>query len=390
MEQMNSQGTTDSDDRSIRLLVSGQRNGMPEGQLSSSPNIQVELAGAHIGDIKVYAEAKSLMIQKKFSIDDKMRNDIIKRVCSGAKGMFLYAKVVLGNLLSQLTRGHFKRELEAENFPKGLDEAYERVVVHVLENPDQGERDAAKNILGLVICAERPLMWKEIQSHFCINIEAETADVDFWLPMPCKNLCGSLVYVEQTTSALDQVVNLVHESARLYLLQTQRFVLEAENAKLAMFCARYLGSSPFIVGTEPAITDHFLTGYYGFLDYAAANWWRHAKRLIDTLSPETSSNSDLSAAILAISKLSKSSKLSKPENSSAKEAEELQRKIQGLQHDGRDWEAVFPVEGRVHAVRNSISGVGTEWANGMNGKYSNEEESHGVDYLYVCPNLSPE
>ncbi|KAK0728767.1 hypothetical protein B0T26DRAFT_869746 [Lasiosphaeria miniovina] len=159
--QRDSQGT-DSDDRNIRLLVSGQRNGILEERLSSSPNIQVELAGAHIRDIEVYAEAKSLMIQKKFSIGDEIRNDIIKRVCSAAQGMFLYAKVVLGNLLGQLTRGHFKRELKAENFQKGLDEAYERVVIHVLENPDQGERDAAKNILGLVICAERPLMWKEI------------------------------------------------------------------------------------------------------------------------------------------------------------------------------------------------------------------------------------
>jgi hypothetical protein len=38
--------------------------------------------------------------------------------------MFLYAKVVLSNLLSQPTRGHFKMELQEENFPKGMDQAY--------------------------------------------------------------------------------------------------------------------------------------------------------------------------------------------------------------------------------------------------------------------------
>lgn len=38
--------------------------------------------------------------------------------------MFLYVKVVLGNLLAQQTLGHFKRELNDENFPKELDEAY--------------------------------------------------------------------------------------------------------------------------------------------------------------------------------------------------------------------------------------------------------------------------
>jgi hypothetical protein len=38
--------------------------------------------------------------------------------------MFLYAKVVLDNLLRQPSRGHFKRELREENFPKGMDQAY--------------------------------------------------------------------------------------------------------------------------------------------------------------------------------------------------------------------------------------------------------------------------
>ena len=39
-------------------------------------------------------------------------------------GMFLYAKIVLSNLLSQTSRGLFKRELNEENFPKGLEQAY--------------------------------------------------------------------------------------------------------------------------------------------------------------------------------------------------------------------------------------------------------------------------
>ena len=38
--------------------------------------------------------------------------------------MFLYAKVVLSNLLDQPTSGDFERELEEENFPQGMDQAY--------------------------------------------------------------------------------------------------------------------------------------------------------------------------------------------------------------------------------------------------------------------------
>ena len=151
--------------------------------------------------------------------------------------MFLYAKVVLGNLLSQRSLGNIKRELKQENFPKGLDQAcvlplkkplslevlitvyrYERVAVYVLENPNEEEREAAKKILGYTICAERPMMWKELQSRFCISIDSDTADPDFLLSVSCKNICGSLVEIEPDAvfnTSPDITVTLVHETARM-------------------------------------------------------------------------------------------------------------------------------------------------------------------------------
>ena len=38
--------------------------------------------------------------------------------------MFLYAKVVLDNLLSQDSPADFKEEMSTDNFPDGLDAAY--------------------------------------------------------------------------------------------------------------------------------------------------------------------------------------------------------------------------------------------------------------------------
>ena len=37
--------------------------------------------------------------------------------------MFLYAKIVLSNLLNQVSLYCFKQELKSKNFPKGLEEA---------------------------------------------------------------------------------------------------------------------------------------------------------------------------------------------------------------------------------------------------------------------------
>ena len=94
---------------------------------------------------------------------------------------------------------------------------YKRVVVRVFENPEDQEREAAETILGLIICAERPLMWKEIQSRFCINIDAEIADADEQLSVSCKHLCDCLVDIERsrvTELGPDDTVELVHHTAR--------------------------------------------------------------------------------------------------------------------------------------------------------------------------------
>ncbi len=91
-------------------------------------------------------------------------------------------------------------------------------MAHILESPDDGERDAAEQILRLVISAARPLMWKEIQSRFCIDLDQETADPDEALLSSCKQLCGSLLDVEKGVYSIlgsDDAINLVHETARV-------------------------------------------------------------------------------------------------------------------------------------------------------------------------------
>lgn len=95
---------------------------------------------------------------------------------------------------------------------------YERLVVHIFDNPYEYEQDIARNILSWVARAERPLLWKEIQSIFCITVEKETADPDFKLVEPCKHFCGALVEVDRglgSASGPDGVVELVHETARV-------------------------------------------------------------------------------------------------------------------------------------------------------------------------------
>jgi hypothetical protein len=49
---------------------------------------------------------------------------------------------------------------------------------------------------------------------------------------------------------------------------------------MALFCAQYLCSVPFTLEEGKSdVETHCLAGYYGFPDYAVANWWKHVKRI---------------------------------------------------------------------------------------------------------------
>ncbi|KAK3902322.1 putative zinc finger protein, partial [Staphylotrichum tortipilum] len=351
-EDAQGQASSGPRDRSIRLLISGQRNGLLEGRLRHWPTLQVDSSLSHMTDIKTYCGAESLRIQQKFGASEDVRLGIIDKVTSTAKaGMFLYTKVVLSNLWVQPTRRHFKRELQEENFPKAMDQAYERVAVHILERPDESQSDLARGILNLVICAERPLFWKEIQARFCIDVQSETADLDFRLLEPGKKYFSALIEVGRKdlpgspASEPDDLVELVHETARIYLFQTGRFHLADLHADMALFCAQYLSSAPFNPDMgKPAVTMHCRTGYYGFLDYAAANWWKHARQI------ECSKNTTI---LTTVAKMADALN-SRDETTTANTATDMtavRTLIHQIPGDGRDWEDAFPIEARVKLAR---------------------------------------
>lgn len=89
--------------------------------------------------------------------------------------------------------------------------------MHILENPNKGEKAAAMRILGLVIASQRPLLWKEIKAFFYVDIDTETADPDFQLLDVSKYYCGSPLETATCSGSMhlsDDIVDVVHETAR--------------------------------------------------------------------------------------------------------------------------------------------------------------------------------
>ncbi|XDG07697.1 hypothetical protein ABKA04_007312 [Annulohypoxylon sp. FPYF3050] len=204
----------------LRILFCGQRDGILDKLLENQPSISVEASG-HVEDIRRYCRKRCERIQEKFDISVAMKEDIFSRVMDGAQGMFLYARVVLENLLNQTRLAGLKQEMEPSTFPRGIEKAYERVAVRIFEQPSSDTYEPQKNavkILGWITCARRQLRWREVQSIFCIDPDKGAVNYeDGRLRVACKDLCGSLVdvhYATERKAGPEDILKLVHETAR--------------------------------------------------------------------------------------------------------------------------------------------------------------------------------
>jgi hypothetical protein len=73
---------------------------------------------------------------------------------------------------------------------------------------------------------------------------------------------------------------------------------------MALFCCRYLSSRPFTESKSQNISDHIHSGYFGFLDYAAAHYTHHIHE-VETSGVSTGSTSKLDAVKTAAVDLAK-------------------------------------------------------------------------------------
>lgn len=134
-------GGIDAKNTTLRVLLCGQRDGILDRSLADQPSLCLETFPGHCEDILRYCRQVCEDIRKKFDLSPEMAEDIASRVASQASGnislqirtsgihtdestgMFLYARVVLKNLLNQTKLSRLKQELEPGTFPDGMEKA---------------------------------------------------------------------------------------------------------------------------------------------------------------------------------------------------------------------------------------------------------------------------
>ncbi|KAF7874047.1 hypothetical protein EAF04_002719 [Stromatinia cepivora] len=280
----------------LRLLVVSQNVPDIKRYLRQSSELKLS-SSCNRSDIEVYSRVWSEKIQQKFAIPDYTKTYIVNAVSKGADGMFLYAKLILTNLHSQTSRQKVYEELQPGTFPVGFEQAYSRIVTRVYQNLNESERIIAEKLLGWISCAKRPMRWHEIQGALSIDlIDEEVYFDDRQLRTHITDFCGSLVEVLPRDR-----VQLVHSTAKSYLVEKSHVRIILEETKLAIMCLRYLLFKCFNPTTPDNQIHYYIeNGYYAFQEYAIVHWVDHLESLIEQLSPsdlESSEKCHLGSAI---------------------------------------------------------------------------------------------
>ncbi|KAK0669911.1 hypothetical protein QBC41DRAFT_318787 [Cercophora samala] len=274
----------------VRCLFVSQEDGISRKNFAGVSVIKIR-SQDNQRDIEQYSAKWANDIQKKFELSDNKRESIAKRIVDAAGGMFLLAKLISTNLLHQLDVDELEYELEPGRFPREINAAYSRIIVRIFDHVSESEQHGSRMLLSWLVCAKRSLKWHEIQGAKSIDLEIKSVDFRrLRFRVDSKDLCGSLVEIRS-----DGTVELVHLTAKLFLISEKHVNPARGDLQLASLCLSYLNFPIFTDDLEPKEQDSLIVdGSYAFMDYAIIYWVRHLEASSACLDREDTDTRDIS------------------------------------------------------------------------------------------------
>jgi hypothetical protein len=236
----------------VRIIVTSRQEKDLETSLKSAVKFNIKPQNLE-NDITAYVTFKMAQLSQRFEFAQQREQLITKEICTRPKGepssqnlveililietntgMFLLARLIMDNLLSQDNLEDLDEELKFEVLPHGINEAhvdfqpwarstilsiasrYGRMLVRIgkagSKNPNQLEKrlQRAKLVLTLVTTSQRALYAHEIQGALAINLEEQNVDFENrHSRLLLDDLCGPIIQVRQ-----NGMVDLIHPTAK--------------------------------------------------------------------------------------------------------------------------------------------------------------------------------
>ncbi|KAL5330616.1 hypothetical protein ACEPPN_000135 [Leptodophora sp. 'Broadleaf-Isolate-01'] len=256
-------------------------------------------------DIKTYVREWSLKFQSKYELEPAILEEIQYSTCARAKGMFLFAKLVMQHLYDLETQDNLLNEIEFYGFPAGLEEAYERIIGRLQRTLSKTQWAITRNLMGWMVCAKRPLRWREIQAAVSMNAEHQTFDFDKRrLRSSIQDYCGSLIQVLS-----EDRVELIHTTAKMHIASSNYISKSAVDCSLTTLCLRYLTFEIFTAELDDeSLKRAIRLGALSLQDYAVAKWMEHIHTIVTNkeclLSEDPRASPDVAAVEIALDEFS--------------------------------------------------------------------------------------
>ncbi|KAL7911755.1 hypothetical protein GGI35DRAFT_443548 [Trichoderma velutinum] len=222
-----------------------------------------------------------------FNLSESDKQQIESIICRRSEDMFLYAHLAIEYLLQQPTKEKLLEKITEEMAPKELSQIYAKLLGTVqteLLKLAEGEAhwDMAKQLLGWLVCAKRPLKWHEMQSILSYDPKQQKVDFDNkMLRQDSHRYLGSLVHILDGGH-----IRIVHSTARKYIIQNEYINEQAIHCDLAIRCLRYLSLiSASKTYDENERREKVKLGWFSFQDYACSQWHSHISTVISKCSP---------------------------------------------------------------------------------------------------------
>ncbi|RYP46658.1 hypothetical protein DL768_007171 [Monosporascus sp. mg162] len=257
----------------VRCLFVSQYDGVAQRDFGGLTAVQIKAHHTR-ADIQQFSMASAAKIQDDLGLPDDLRVKVTSRIEEAADGMFLLAKLIADILGDSTSIEDIEVELQNDVLPTELKQAYARIMLRLFNRETPNKRDSRRAaslfILKWLVCAKRTVKWREIQAAKAVDIDSQTVDMERRrFRQDCKDLCGSMVEMFD-----DGSVDLVHTTAKFFLIEENHVQLPQEDLSLANFCVDYLNLEGFHDGASRA-RELFPNGYFALMDYAVPYWIRH-------------------------------------------------------------------------------------------------------------------
>ncbi|KAH7303097.1 hypothetical protein B0I35DRAFT_384399 [Stachybotrys elegans] len=224
--------------------------------------------------IETYASQRLSLLQPQFSqlrISNDDLNALGLRIAKKAEGMFLWARLVLDYLASNMFLRRDEVLSAAEALPRALEQFYDKIVTQITSHFDERSIERMRSIFGWIAFAKRPLRKAEFRSALAFS--SGDPAVDELAPSYFFDKCSPLIEERR-----DSTFSFIHVSVRDYLQSANGNMTIDETACISShglaIAACLVSGLRVLTPTYPEQRRQLrvLRGIHGFHSYATEYW----------------------------------------------------------------------------------------------------------------------